>query len=750
MNSSVGRERQPAFEIFYILALPDWAPHDVTPFAGFAPGLIDFIPLMDFIPRFPADILDPTIDLDDRLARRRAGSGAWLWTPVNLTTLIGKRKPVPSYPFMVVFSADEETAKAVSKWRNGLRLRPIHVSFQKGGGAIHPAHFTEEVLRQHLVQLARKAAEIDKRMEIGEHLKALRSWNPTARRPTSLHFHGHNVTHPNEMALIGAGEKPATSEEGHLQTSPHEDYVAGVTQSAEAVMALWPRTEDRFAYLITPPRPDLFLIAPSIYRGMTKKIERAIESPVLKAALRALDRQRGYTMQFAIETDEDGDLSREQLDLVGPMLGLRGAEMKLTTCAIGLRTAGTVAATIRLPPAINRTGGVIGQLGRFLRKHENPPPIKSTRVYKLVQDALRKEIPDEHLDVIAKSRTGIKIIADAPVEWLPVNGLPLGIRFDVSRINATPGNLFMQQIRPPVPLFMPPHTFRNYLVLSMFEDDDQIAPHLRTGALTAMDGDQKPIIGKFSSPKTPEEFIAAIASFDGPMLVIDSHAEHQEGDAPGGLIIGGKSFDVWSLAGKVQMPPIVILSACDTHPFDRSHATVANGFLACGAMAVVATALPIRAVQAARFIMRLLNRAVHFADIMNKSGRAVLWTNIVSGVLRMELVTDVIEAFAARGCYDDVAAKELLLETLKDLNPQKTDWYERFQERIFAACAMERAAWDQQLADAIAASDAIRYIHLGNPEGIIVAGPQVARQAFDLAGMARQEPDDEVPQLASA
>lgn len=736
-----GSRPMPTFEIFYVLALPDWAPHEVTPFQGFAPGLIDFIPLMDLIPRFPADIIDPTLDLDDRLARRRSGDGAWLWTPVNLSTLIGKRKPLPTFPFMIVFSADAETAKAVSTWRSGLRLRPIHVSLHKGAGAIHPAALTQDVLRHHLLQLARKAAEIDKRLEVAEHLKALGSWKADARRPTSLHFHSHNVTQPNEMVLIGAGEDPANSEVGHLQTSPHEDYVAGITQSVEAVMALWPRTADRLAHLVAPPRPDLFLIAPSIYRGMAKKMERAIESTVVKAALRALDRQRGYTMQLPIDVDDDDTINNDQLKLIGPMLGLRGAETKLTTTAIGLRTAGTVAGTIRLPPAINRTGGVIGQLGRFLRKHENPPPIKSARVYRLVQDALRKEIPDEHLDLIGKSKAGIKIIADAPVEWLPVGGLPLGIRFDVSRINATPGNVFLQQIRPPVPQFIPPSAFRDYLILSMFEDDDHIAPHLRTGAMTTMDGDQKPIIGKFASPKTPQEFVAAIAGFDGPMLIIDSHAEHQEGDVPGGLIIGDKSFDVWSLAGKVRMPPIVILSACDTHPFDRSHATVANGFLACGAMAVVATALPIRATQAARFIMRLLNRAVHFADIVNKSGRAILWTNIVGGVLRMELVSDIIDAFAARGCYDDSIAKALLLEALKDLNPERADWYERFQDRVFDACAMERGGWNQQLADAIAGSDAIRYIHLGNPEGIIVAGPQVARHAFNLAGMARPEPE---------
>ncbi len=731
MISNTG-SNSPTFDIYYVLALPDWEPREVTPFQGFAPGLINFVPLMEFIPTLPADILDPVLAPGDRLARRRSGSGAWQWTPVNLSTLIAKRKPTPEQPFMVVFSADRKAAKAVSTWRNGLRIRPIHLSFFRGGNAIHPADFNQEKLRLHLIALARKAAELNKSLDIGQHLKALDTWRNEERRPSSITFHSHNVTKPNEMVLIGAGETPPQDEAGHLQSSPADDYVRGITESAKAVVALWSQTEDRPIYHITPPRPDLILLAPSMVRGVTKRMERVVDNPVTKSALRKLDSQRGYTMSVAV-ADENGEPSKADMDAIGPVLSLRGAEMKLTTTAVGLRAAGTVAATIRLPPAVNRTGGVVSQLARFLRTHENPPPVKSARVFKAVQDALRDAIPPEHLDLIARSQSGIKIIADSPVEWLPIAGLPLGIRYDVSRINTTPGNLFLQQIRPPQPLFIPPDAFRDYLVLSIFDDGDQIAPHLRLGAMTTMDGDKQPIIGKFASPKTVEQFVAAIESFRGPLLIVDSHAEHPDGDVPGGIIINGKSFDVWGLAGKVQMPPIIVLSACDTHPFDRSHATVANGFLACGAIAVVATALPIRAPLAARFIMRLINRAVHYGDIMNGMGQAVPWTNIVGGVLRMEIVSDIVRRFLEKGFYDEAKADELRLQGNLDLNPIKFDWFERLTERTSAACQIAREAWDMELADIIAASDAIRYLHIGNPEAIMVADHRTTENALAAA-----------------
>ena len=584
-------------------------------------------------------------------------------------------------------------------------------------------------MRHHLITLTRRAAKMERGLEVDEHLHFLERWQPEERRPSSLTFHSHNVTRANEMTLIGAGEAPIVGRDGNLHVSPHEDYIQGITQSSEAVMALWEKTKDRLANLLMPPRPDLFLVAPSMYRGIWKRLERVIDDPLIKSTLRGLDRQRGYTMELKVPGEES-------INKVGPLLGLRGAELKLLTTAVGLRAAGTLAATIRLPPAVDRTGGVVGHLARFLRAHDDPPRIKAARVFKAVQQALENAIPPDHRALIARSTTGIKIIADAPIEWLPVDGVPLGIRFDVSRINATPGNLFMEQIRPPMTHHITPDAFRNYLVLSMFEDGDPIAPHLRLGTLHTMDGEGERIFGRYESPKTPAEFAAALARFEGPMVVIDSHATHPDEDGPGGLMIGGKSFDVWSLAGKVKFPPIVVLSACDTHPFDRSHATVANGVLACGATAVVATAHPIRAPQAARFVMRLINRAVHYGAIVNEMGRAVPWTHIVGGVLRMELVTDIIRGFQAEGAFDNKLGSALLLDTNMDLTPLLPEWFERLRDRIISTGSVVRATWDVRVPDLIAASDAIRYLHLGNPEAILLSSPQVVAKIEELTTQA--------------
>jgi hypothetical protein len=195
------------------------------------------------------------------------------------------------------------------------------------------------------------------------------------------------------------------------------------------------------------------------------------------------------------------------------------------------------------------------------------------------------------------------------------------------------------------------------------------------------------------------------------------------------------------------MPPIVILSACDTHPFDRSHATVANGFLACGATAVVATALPIRAPQAARFVMRLINRAVHYGAIVNSMGRAVTWSSIVGGVLRLELVTDLLRGFEGDKGFDEDTRGELLLGTHKDLQLMRPDWFERLRDQVIATGAVDLSGWETRLPDLIAASDAIRYLHLGNPESILVSSPEVIKGIERHIQEAEADPADDAAVL---
>jgi hypothetical protein len=130
----------------------------------------------------------------------------------------------------------------------------------------------------------------------------------------------------------------------------------------------------------------------------------------------------------------------------------------------------------------------------------------------------------------------------------------------------------------------------------------------------------------------------------------------------------------WDMRGEVRFPPIVILSAYDTHAADRSHATTANGFLTAGAITAVASRLPVGAHDAVLLIARLIWRLAEFVpEITSAQGRAVLWSEVMSGMLRLQLVHDLVMPLSTAGkiCaadYRDIDTQAIIATTNREPN----------------------------------------------------------------------------------
>jgi CHAT domain-containing protein len=270
---------------------------------------------------------------------------------------------------------------------------------------------------------------------------------------------------------------------------------------------------------------------------------------------------------------------------------------------------------------------------------------KTRRVFGLVQAALGSSVDKRLLTLIEASQTGVKIVADALLEWLPVRGLPLGLRYDVSRINATPGSLTFGELINPAPIYLEPAAFSEVLVLSAFDADDPIKDHLRDVLqIFEQDGILKPRVVEI---RTIDAMVSELNSFRGAVAIFGGHGVHNEDDV-GFLQIGDERLDVWQLRKRARVPPVVLLSACDTNALDRSHATKGNGFLSCGARAVLATVLPVRSVHSAAMIGRLLLRAVEFSKALHSGGRAITWAYIVSTLFRLQITSDNVIAMFAK------------------------------------------------------------------------------------------------------
>jgi CHAT domain-containing protein len=65
-------------------------------------------------------------------------------------------------------------------------------------------------------------------------------------------------------------------------------------------------------------------------------------------------------------------------------------------------------------------------------------------------------------------------------------------------------------------------------------------------------------------------------------MIFDGHGSHNPDNQTSPIVVGGSSMDVWLYRNELKVPPIIVLSACDTAPLDGAHGSTAVGFLNAG------------------------------------------------------------------------------------------------------------------------------------------------------------------------
>lgn len=710
--------------IFYCLALPNDDPRITSPFQGFSQGWMALPWAMRQLIGLPTDALEPALPRQANLARRIAGTGGWHWFPLALKALRDISIEATT-PFWVVFSGTERVARSVSAWADSQDIRPLQVTPAPHDGAIVAEALDTAAIRSHiqttLDRLRQRGVSLDS--DLIDQANA--DWTDRPVVDATFAKREHNCTLPNHMVLEGAGIR--FNDSTPLIGRSTDEYVAAIRETVDAVLQLRQDAGYVPAFRLTPPQPALILTAPALFRNLyrntqTVSAENADDPKIVNKVLRILQRQK--TFQWSLEAHEHVRLLASEE--ARAIIGVRQEELEIHTLSVGLRAASTLAATIRLPPAVNRTAGVVRQFATHARASGTARPGKFKRVFAVVQNALSEAVGPEVLQVIEGTQGGIKLVTDAPIEWLPVGALPLGLKFDCSRITATPGNLMAGELVFPNLLRLGTTAFSDILVVSAFGADDPIR-HMIPAALDASASRWRDKLSIRSVAVASEAaFCDTLNAYDGGILIFDGHAHHSDDTDVATLAIGDDNVDVWSLRNRVRVPPVVILSACDTHAADRSHATTANAFLAAGARAVLGTMLPINAWHAATFVSRLLLRISDFLPAAIATRReAIQWSEVIGGMLRMQLLTDLLRPYLAERILSWDHYQHVHTHGNAAINYRRTDWFE-----FVAGLTAERStlSLDQVNADfrsRIPSSDTIRYLQLGNPETILIGDPSI-------------------------
>jgi hypothetical protein len=280
------------------------------------------------------------------------------------------------------------------------------------------------------------------------------------------------------------------------------------------------------------------------------------------------------------------------------------------------------------------------------------------------------------------------------------------------------------------------------LVVHSFDSDDPI----RSMAGTALEGFQEIRPYNTTVHRVPiaseDDLIRACNQYTGAVLVYDGHGQHERNDS-GALRIGGKPLDIWTLRGRLRVPPIVVLSACDTHPADRSHASTGNGFLNMGASTVLTSMLPLNADQAAVFLGRLLWRIEEYVPIMlRNAAHPVSWASIIWGLLRMMYCSQLMIEMISRG-FAKISPdqyRKLGSNSTMSITLQRKAWFTDFLNELqdeTGRSAVEIATFRREHHQL---PEAMKYVQLGNPEQVLFNSEALDQFFSEVAAHEANEP----------
>ncbi len=706
--------------IRYVIAIPAERLEEASLFRGFTPEIMSVAGIILRLLQLPSHPLQYFMIRGAVIQQRMMGQGHWI-LPLHVAALthVG---PTDDHPLFCVVST-EKTAHETSVWVASQSRPVLHLSTEKVTGAVQLDMVRARAFRQYTARALDALGPLDpltQKVRIAMSGKA-KPWPARLLRAAARH---HGVTLPNESMLEHFRYRFAS--EKRLLPTGEADYVDAILQSARLVLQQRRGVISRRAVgWFFPPPADVILAVPAMFRhqyigSASWKGRHDRTTKRLRLVLDAFARQNSYQVDIPGELFTEGELPAE-LHFVGE---LNAQEMAVFNAGVSVRASNCFAPVLRLPPRLNRLHGTIERLANSARRTRPGAKDKTHRLAAELSTKLAANLPTELAEFVREHGRHIKIIGDVPLEFLHVDGLPLSIARQTSRIPATPGNLMLNQCLTAHRLVLPRDAFSEILVVHSFGADDP----LRSMASTALERFQeiRPFKTKLRrvSIASADDLIRACDEYSGAVLIYDGHGGHDRDDS-GALMIGGKPLDIWTLRGRIRVPPIVVLSACDTHPADRSHASTGNGFLNIGAMTVLSTMLPVDARHAGLFLGRLLWRIEEFLPIMlRNAAHPVSWASLIWGLLRMMYISQLKIEMMERKFVDISEEKYRRLgsnSTLAITQGRKT-WFSEFLEELREGTGLTSDEVTNFIRQYHQLPEAMKYVQLGNPEQVLVSG----------------------------
>ncbi len=692
--------------ILYVIVLDAKNAGEYTFFQGFSLNALDAFAPIRQICELPAHV--------DELFRSRDEAARWrMYGQTGYSILLLETEffeQLQEHPGFVCVISTSATHAVVSKhFERRKDKRWLHVTTMEES-TNEPKLW--DLTRQHVYDWTKDAVlEITSKRPGPQpnesHIRPLPKWDSIS---TPVVSRGHNILTPTETVYLSLGYS-FDSPDDRLGGNDDETFAQALVDTAQALeKSLLELTGNDNR---PPGFPAMILTVPSVFRHLASLRPRKDTPAVVRKAIRAVMRQKQYIAFRASGEETKAFLSS---DLARSLIHMRASELFLYTAGITVAACSLCCSSLRLPPQLDLARGLLVGLATLSRKG-NAAQSRRNQLALRIGQTYRMLLPKPLLDTIdGLAHKGVKLIGDVPLELLPIDGLPLSLRCSVSRLPTLPGNLLMRHSLMRVPLYLKPSDFHDVLIVRSFKPGDPLRELLQVSIDVVLKKGSK-IRVRTIDVSNEEEFMAAFNSFEGPLAIFDGHGTQAAEDAEGVLQVGSLKLNPFKLYRKMKVPPIVILSACETHTVEGFESSVASAFLFMGARSVLGTIAPIEAMSAATLVARFIFRLEAFLPVIRVP---INWTEVVTGMLRMSYVTDMLRKFEHIHDmpYFQLAPVQMVANLA--INGDDPTWFEKVIETLAEHTNESEQHVRARWLNTCYFAETLRYVHLGVPEHIFV------------------------------
>ncbi len=412
-----------------------------------------------------------------------------------------------------------------------------------------------------------------------------------------------------------------------------------------------------------PLLSTIVIVAPYHF-PRTEKIYGAISNKKEKTWLSISRAEQNLNYEHQFNPDDISKVSHEEFHFIMNNASLR---LKYLDCVAFLHARFDFSPVIRLP----QIGASINMELSHLEKISSKKSSTISNIKKF-GNKLRNLIIAEPLVEYLQQRNGqIFAISDLPFEWLFLDEYPLCFTHDVCRLpefnlngivnSAVHASRFLYEI--------PTDLINKTLVIHCSSKNDNMMNNM----FDLIDNFKSSLAFQSARCSSIEEIKKAIDECKPDLLIFDCHGGSSKNDLSSFLVINGeeKLFLTGDDIVKHELTaPLVILSACETMPNYGYVKLISDAFMEVGAYSVTTTFLPIKIIDAASLIIRILN---NLGQIKTNSYHNN-WLNFMSHMLRTTFIYETINK-SRKFLKEEITNDEIAIIITKSM---------KFENRILA------------------------------------------------------------------